>query len=236
MKTGANRKTIGTSVFLLAEERPQPLGKIARTDFARLPEAERDIVNAFVTHRSLLSALQNAPNQKILQEKLDGLARTIQHCRDQMASFLVVGKDHKERMEFRSAISELLLDYNLDRQNLDILIEDTVDDLAQINIFLTVARRALEQRVCNGELVEVSSRRERYEFFRRLRAILKRHGLDDKTGEHSLIVHLVIRIEGKWKLTAKSGPEASQEAEVDRRIRKDLAAEIKAAVKEQKGG
>jgi hypothetical protein len=236
MKTGANRTTIRTSAFLLIDETPQPLGKVASTDFSALPEAERDIVDALVFHKSQLSALQNAPSLKTLQEKLDGLARSVQLCRDQMASFLEVGKDSSERLEFRAAVNDLLRDHDLERARMDLAMEDAIDDLAKVGTYLAAAKLALEQRVCEGELVEVSSRQERDDYLRSLHAILTRHGLDDETGENSLIVHLVIQLDGKWKLAAKSGPEASKEAERDRRIRKDLAAEIKAAVKARKGG
>lgn len=236
MKTGANRKTIGTGSFSLTEPTPPPLGKVGRTDFTAFPDAEREIVGAFVRHTSLLRAEQNAPNLKRLQEKLDGLTRTVQICRDQMAGFLKVGEDRHERIEFRAAISDLLLDHDLERQNMELVIEDAIDDLAKINIFLSAAKLALERRVREGEIVEVSSRRARDDYLRRLHTILTRHGLDGKTGQNSLIVHLVIRLDGKWKLTAKSGPEASEEGEMDSRIRKDLADEIRKAVKAQKSG
>jgi len=236
MKTGANRTTIGSYFFILDEPRPKPLGKIRNTDFAAFPEAEREILDEFIRHKSFLRAQQNAPDLRQLQEKVDGLAGTVQICRDQMAAFLATGEDSQTRNEFRAAMTDLLLEHDLSRQKMDVSMEETIDALAKVGMYLSAAHLALAGRVNEGELVEPSSRSARDEHFRRFHAILLRYVLDAKVGETSLIVHLVIRLERKFEPATKSGPQASKEAEADRRRRKDLAAEIKAAVYPQKGG
>jgi hypothetical protein len=235
VKTGPNRKITGSSVFHLDEPRPATLGKVGRTDFSTYPDAEREILDTVVKHRSRLRAEQNAPDLRPLQQKIEGLAHTIEDCRAKISSFLNTGEDSSTKLEFTAAISDLLLDHDLDRLDMDLAMAETIDDLGKVGIYLSAAKLAIEARVSNGEVVDVSSRRARDDFYRRLHRILARHGLDQGVGENSLIVLLVLHLDGKGNLSAGSGPEASKEAKIDPRRRKDLAAEIKAAVNPRRG-
>ena len=230
MTTGPNRKTIGPEVFFLDEPRPEPLGKVGRVDFVDFPDAERDILDAFVRYRSLLRAEETAPDLKLLRDKVDRLIRTAQTCSDQVSDFQEAGGDSRTRIEFRGAMNELLADHDFNNGQLDAAMEETSEGLRRIGMFLSAAQQALAARVADGEVVEVSSRKALHGFYRRLHRILARHDLDRNVGEKSLIVYLVISLEKTWKLVARSGQEGSKEAELDRRRRKDLAAEIKSAV------
>lgn len=231
MTRGPNRKTIDSEFFFLDEPRPAPLRKVGRTDFAAFPDAERDILDAFVRYKSLLRAEETAPELQLLRENVDRLARSSQTCRDQIADFWLAGGNSRAMIEFRGAMNCLLADHDLDQGQLDAALEETSEGLYKIGMFLTAAELALAARVAEGEVVEVSSRKARDGFYRPLNIILVRHSLDSTLGENSLIVYLVIRLEKNWELAARSGAEASQEAEKDRRRRKDLANEIKRAVK-----
>lgn len=230
MTTGPNRKTIGNAVFFLDEPRPEPLGKVGRTDFAAFHNAERDILDAFVRYKSLLRAEETAPSLQLLRDKVDRLARTAQTCSDQIADFRLTGGDSRTRIEFRGAMNDLLAVHDLGQTQMDAALEETSEGLYKIGMFLTAVQLALAARVAEGEVVEVSSRKALDDFYRRLHVILVRHNLDREVGENSLIVYLVIRLEKKWELVARAGSAGSQEAERDRRRRKGLATEIKTAV------
>ena len=104
MKTGANRTIAGNGGFFLDEPRPKPLGKLGRIDFIQFPLAERDIQDAFVSYKSRVRAEQNAPGIRLLQKKINGLARSIQIFRDQIDDFMETGEDNQMKMEFKATI------------------------------------------------------------------------------------------------------------------------------------
>lgn len=236
MTPGPNRTTIASEVFFLDEPRPDPLGKVGRTDFSALPDAENDVFDAFVRYRSLLRADETAPSLQLLQDKVARLARMAQACSDQIEDFQLTDADSRTRIEFRGAMNGLLFDHGLSQSQMHAALEETSESLYKLGMFLTAAQLALKARVDEGEVVDVSHPKSRHDFYRRLHVILDRHDLDRDVGENSLIVLLVIRLEKNWEPVARSGPEGSKEAERDRRRRKDLAAEIKTAVNAFQGG
>lgn len=231
MKTGPNRKTLGPGGFLLDDARPDSLGKIGRTDFANHPAAELDILDVYVSYGSKLRAQQNAPSLTLLRDRLGELIRTTKLCHDRIEDFCETGEDSAAKVEFGAAIDDLLRDVDVRRSDLDDAMSGAVDILDRLGLYLAAAKEALDVRMAGGDIVEVSTRDAADDFYRRLHRVLVRHGLDTTLGENSLLVLLVMKLEAKWQLTARSGPEASEEATRDRRRRKDLAVSIKAAVK-----
>ena len=236
MKTGPNRTTIGSDAFFLNEPRPAPLGKVGQVDFTTLPNAEKDICDEFVSFQSYLRSEQIAPDLKTLQDGIERLDKVIQGCAREIAGFMRTDDGGWERLEFNAALNDLLYDHGFRHVQMASAAEETVNNLNNLGMFVAATKQALATKVDQGEVVKVSSRRARDDYYRRLHAILGKHGLDDDVGETSLIVQLVMQLDGKLAQTVKSGAEASKEAELERGRRKELASNIKEAVNTPIGG
>ena len=234
MTRGPSRRTITTGVFLLDEFKQDPLGKIGNVDFAERPEAENDILDAYARYKSHLASEQAAPDLRAVQKEIRRLGKSIQTTRDRIKHFLDFGSDSLSQSEFKAALSDLLREQGLSRVSMQVDFETASDDLRQAEMYLTAAAIALSAREEAGEITVASPRPIRDEFYRRLHRVLKHHGLDDGVGETSLIVQVILELEGKSP-TEKSGPAATMDADADRRRRKDKAAEVKRAVNPKKG-
>ena len=230
-KTGPNRRTVSTGVFLLSDEIVHPLGTIGRVDFATLPEAERDVCDVFLWYKSCVRSAHAAPDFRAVLSRIDALRTNMEITGKAIQSFFDLAGDGLSRIEFRAAVSEVLRESGLSRSEMDETIESTTEALSRLDIFFSVLRGGLLEWEASGQVEPVSQRQIRSEYYRRLLRTLGRHGLDQRTGENSLIVQLAMKLDGR-ALVHRTGDEAAKEAMEDRRRRRDLASDIKAAVKE----
>lgn len=226
MPKGANRKIVTDDAFLIQEGPRRHLGKIGNVDFAKIPEVESDILFDWGLYNSQLLAEQSAPDLKPLEKVFWDMASSLEAALNNVRPFTKAAGRGQARQEFNATVSDLLRDAE---------IEPTYFKETVATVLLEVDRLATITRVLSLKLADRIERKEyrvhsvpalRADFFRRLHATLSHHGLDRGVGVNSLIVELVLDLQGK----------ASDSADPIERRRKDLAREIKLAVNARKGG
>jgi hypothetical protein len=224
MPKGPNRKTVTDDAFLVEQGPRRHLGKIGGVDFADLTDAERDILFDWDLYNSRLQAEQNAPDLKALKEVFQKMSSSLEQALINVRPFANAAGSGLVQQEFNATVSDLLRDAELEPT----YFKDTV-----ATVLLELDRLATIGRVLSLKLAERVERKEyrvssgpalRADFYRRLHQTLSRHGLDTGVGVNSLIVELVLDLQGK----------ASDYADPMERRRKDLATEIKLAVKPKK--
>lgn len=226
MKTGPNRRIVSSGVFPLPDHPTQlPLGKFRQVDFSLRREAERDLLDVYDWYKSYLESEQWAPDHATIEAKVKSLLSAIEATQASIASFSLDDGDSRSRFGFNAAISSLLWEKGLDRGNLETLIADLSLPLDMLRTYMKVIQTALSESLDNGELQVASTKAIRTEYIQRLHKVLVHHGLSDGFGRNSLIVQLILRLDGT----------ESSDAELDARRRKDTATAVKLAVKSQEG-
>jgi hypothetical protein len=175
---------------------------------------------------SWLQAEQHAHSRKTLDDTLKKLVAALEKALTATQAFPAVESGWLARHEFNAVINDLLRESELQPAYFKDSIQEAVRSLDRL---ATIAR-ALRSTLAGRPKVKVpyvsSSPVLRADFFRRLHHTLYRHGLDTGVGVNSLMVELVLDLQGK----------SSDHADPIERRRKDLAREIKLAVKPAKGG
>lgn len=226
MPKGPNRKVVTDDAFLVQQGPRMHLGKIGGVDFAGLTDAERDILFEWDLYSSRLQAEQNAPDLKALEKVFQDMASSLEKALIDVRPFTKAAGRGLAQQEFNATVSDILRDAEL---------EPTYFKETVATVLLEVDRLATIARVLSLKLAERIGRKEyhvpsgpavRADFYRSLLRTLSHHGLDTGAGVNSLIVELVLDLQGK----------SSDSADPIERRRKDLAREIKLAVKPTKGG
>jgi hypothetical protein len=225
MKKGPNRRIVTPSVFLLHETDRPPLGGFRLVDFSQRPEAERDILLVHNWYSSYLRSEQYAPDHRSVQTRVESLLLAIGTARSQILAFSGANDELPSTLEFNAAISDLLADKGLYGTDMKGVLDETSHLLYRLDLFLKVLRTALSDRVREGLLHVSSIKSIRCEYYQRLSHVLEVHGLFDGYGQNSLLVQLVMRLDDT----------DAADAATDARRRKDLAREVKLAVKSTKG-
>jgi hypothetical protein len=191
-----------------------------------LPDAERDILFDWDIYNSQLQAEQNAPDLKALEKVFQDMASSLEKALINVKPFTNTAGRGLAQQEFNATVSDLLRDAEL---------EPTYFKKTAANVLLQVDRLATIARVLSLKLAERIERKDyrapsgralRLDFYRSLHRTLSHHGMDTGVGVNSHIVELVLDLQGK----------SSDSADPIERRRKDLAREIKLAVKHPKGG
>lgn len=195
-------------------------------DFSQRPEAERDVIQLYDWYRSYRQSEQWAPDHTTIETKAKSLLSAIDGLLSAIRAFESVGEPSQSRLEFNEAISDLLRDSGLDRADMKELFESVNFPLNQLGSFVRVIRTELSERLHTERLHVSSSAEIRAEYFRKLDRVLAHHDLNDGVGQNSLIVQLILELDGV----------GSQDAASDEVRRKQLAREVRRAVKPSKGG
>lgn len=235
MKTGPNRRTISSKLFAVEAQDSIKLGKFRNVDFSQLPDAEKAILDVFAWYQSYLLAHRVAPDVRVVRGKIDTLLRQVVEVADGIAGFYTLDGNQLSKREFRAAVGELLIENDLLPHALNEAFENAHHSMYQMEVWLKALRAAISGWEATGRVDPESPRIIRAEYYRRLHQALVLHGLDRGVGETSLIVQLVLNLDGH-RIAPNSVSQQPEEADRDRRKRKDLAAEIKLAVKPKKGG
>jgi hypothetical protein len=226
MPKGANRKIVTDDAFLVHEGPRRHLGKIGGVDFAKIPEAERDILFDWHLYNSRLQAEENSPDLKPFEKVIGDMSSSLETALRNLRPFTKAAGGGLAQGEFNATVRDLLRDAELEPTSFKETIETVLLDLDRLASIAKVLRSKLAERIESKEYRIHSGPALRADFYRSLHQTLSRHGLDTGVGEKSLIVELVLNLQGK----------ASDYADPMARRRKDLALEIKRAVKPRKGG
>lgn len=226
MPKGPNRKTVTDDASLIEEGSRRQLGKIGRVDFAGLTDAERDILFEWDLYNSKLQAELNAPDLKALTEAFQKMASSLEQALINVRPFANAAESGLARQEFNATVNDLLRDADLEPNYFKETVATVLLELDRLATIGRVLSMKLAERIERKEYRVPSGPALRADFYRRLHQTLSRHGLDTGVGVNSLIVDLVLDLQGK----------ASDYADPIERRRKDLAREIKLAVKPRKGG
>lgn len=225
MKTGPNRLIVSPDVFLLLGEDRTSLGKFRQIDFSLRPEAEREILELHVWYRSCLQSEQAAPTHGVVENKVTELISSVDTVLTGIRTFSSDDENMHSELEFNAAISDLLRDHDLERAGMKEALEDASFILRRLEMYLKSVRSALSDRLRKGALHISSSKAIRTEYYQRLHKVLEHHDLSDGFGQNSLIVQLIMRLEGT----------ETENAAIDARRRKELARDVKQAVNPKKG-
>lgn len=220
MKTGPNRLIVSSGVFLLQEgDRPR-LGQIRQVDFSQRPEAQNDILDVYDWYRSYLQSEQWAPDHAILKKKVGDLLSAVDALTAASRAFLCVDEDDRSRLEYNAAIGDLLGDKGLSRADILKALDEAKFPLDVLATYLRLIGSELSDKLNSGELPISSSKAIRAEYFRALHRVLVHHGLSDGVGQTSLIVQVIMRLDGTQ----------TEDTKIDLARRKQLACDIKLAV------
>lgn len=201
------------------------MGKFRQVDFSQRPGAASDIFDVDDWYQSYLQSEQWAPDHATIEKKVKALLSAIEALQSAVRAFECFGEPGKSRLEFNEAISDLLRDNGLARADMKDLFEEVSFPLDRLGSFLRVIRTELSERLRTDELHVSSSAEIRAEYFRKLHRVLVHHNLSDGVGQNSLIVQLVLRLDGA----------DSRDAGTDEVRRKQLASDLKRAVNPPKG-
>lgn len=226
MPKGPNRKTVTDDAFSVQQGPRRHLGKIGGVDFAGPTDAESDILFEWDLYNSRLQAEQSAPDLNALEKVFQDMASSLEKALINVRPFTKAAGRGLAQQEFNATVNDLLRDAEL---------EPTYFKETVATVLLETDRLATIGRVLSLKLAERIERKEyrvpsgpalRADFYRSLHRTLSHHGLDTGVGVNSLIVELVLDLQGK----------ASDYADPMARRRKDLATEIALAVKPRRGG
>jgi hypothetical protein len=226
MPKGPNRKTVTDDAFLIEEGSRRHLGKIGGVDFAGLTDAERDILFDWDLYNSQLQTEQSAPDLKALVEAFQKMASSLEQALINVRPFANAAGSGLEQQEFNATVNDLLREAELEPTCFKETVATVLHELDRLATIGRVLSLKLADRIERKEYRVPSGPALRADFYRRLHKTLSRHGLDTGVGINSLIVELVLNLQGK----------ASDKADPMERRRKDLAPEIRRAVKPAKGG
>lgn len=235
MKKGPNRKTVPSEWIFLNKRSLPSLGKVGRVDFEVFPAAEAEILREHARYLSHREAIWKAPDVALLRDRATRAIKTATELGIRLRDFLEGEEDALDRLAIKGAVSSLLDDHDLSMKAMSDAFEETQDLLRRSEMYLSAILIALDGRDDSLEIASVSAPSLRAELYRRLFKVIQYHGLDVRLGETSLIVQLVLRLDGRDP-GPTSSLESTKQAERDQRRRKDLALEIKQAVKAPKGG
>lgn len=202
------------------------LGKIGGVDFAGLTDAERDILFDWDLYNSQLQAEQNAPDLKALEEVFQKMASSLETALINVRPFAKAAGSGLAQQEFNATVSDLLRDAELEPTYFKETVATVLLEMDRLATIGRVFSLKLAERIERKEYFVPSGPALRADLYRRLHQTLSRHGLDTGVGINSLIVELVLELQGK----------ASDYADPMESRRKDLARELKLAVKPRKGG
>lgn len=226
MPKGPNRKTVTDDAFLIEEGSRRHLGKIGGIDIANLTDAERDILFSWDVYNSQLQAEQSAPDLKALEEVFQKMTSSLEQALINVRPFAKPTGSGMVRQEFNATVNDFLRDAELEPSSFKETVATVLHELDRLATIGRVLSMKLAERIERKEYRVPSGPALRADFYRSLHRTLSRHGLDTGLGVNSLIVDLVLDLQGK----------ASDYADPIERRRKDLAREIKLAVKPRKGG
>lgn len=226
MPKGPNRKIETDGMFFLQKGPRKQLGKIGGIDFSDLPDAERDILEDWDWYSSSLQTEQHAPDRATLDAMMKSLVSSLDQALTATKSFSDVGGGSLARHEFNAAVNALLREAKLEPAYVKGLFKEITLQLDRLATIARVLSSIRAERLSTEAPYVSSSPAIRADFFRRLHRTLARRGLDTGVGINSLMVDLVLDLQGK---------SADDAATIVPR-RKDLAREIKLAVKPSKGG
>lgn len=226
MPKGPNRKTVTDDAFLVQEGPRRHLGKIGGVDVAKIPEAETHILFDWDLYNSRLQAEENSPDMKPFEKVIGDMSSSLETALRNLRPFSNTAVGGLTQREFNAAVSDLLRDAELEPTHFKETVATVVLQVDQLATIARVLSLKLAERIERKEYRVPSGPALRADFFRCLHQTLLRHGLDTGVGVNSLIVELVLNLQGK----------ASDYAYPMARRRKDLAAEIRRAVKPRKGG
>lgn len=226
MPKGANRKIVTDDAFLVQEGPRRHLGKIGGVDFAKIPEAERDILFDWDLYNSRLQAEENSPDLKPFEKVIGDMSSSLETALRNLRSFTNAAAGGLTRQEFNATVRDLLRDAGLEPTYFKETVATVVLQMDQLATIARVLSLKLAERIERKEYRVHSGPALRADFFWSLHATLSNHGLDRGVGVNSLIVELVLDLQGK----------SSDSADPVERRRKDLAREIKLAVNPRKGG
>lgn len=226
MPKGPNRKVVTDDAFLVQQGPRRHLGKIGGIDFAGLTDAERDILFEWDLYSSRLQAEQNAPDLRALEKVFQKMASSLEQTLLNLRPFTKAAGRGLAQQEFNATVSDLLRDAELEPTYFKETVATVLLELDRLATIARVLSLKLAERIERKKYHVPSGPALRADFYRSLHRTLSHHGLDTGVGENSLIVELVLDLQGK----------ASDYADPMARRRKDLATEIKLAVKPRKGG
>ena len=226
MPKGPNRSIETDGMFLLHEGARKQLGMIGKIDFPNLPDAERDILEDWNWYNSYLQTEQHAPDRATLDVMMKSLVSSLDQAMTATQPFSDVGGGWLARHEFSAALNVLLREAELEPAYVKGLFKEITHQLDRLATVARVLISIRAERLSTEAPYVSSSPAIRADFFRRLHRTLGRHGLDTGVGINSLMVELVLDLQGK----------SSDDADPIERRRKDLAREIKLAVNPPKGG
>jgi hypothetical protein len=226
MPKGPNRKTVTDGVFLIQEGSRRYLGKIGGVDFAGLTDAERDILFEWDLYNSRLQAEQSSPDLKALEKVFQSMASSLEKALIDVRPFAKAAGRGLAQQEFNATVSDLLRDAELEPTYFKDTVATVLLELDRLATIAKVLSLKLAERVERKEYNAPSGPAQRADFYQSLHRTLSHHGLDTGVGVNSLMVEIVLHLQDK----------ASDYADPIERRRKDLATEIKLAVKPRKGG
>lgn len=226
MPKGPNRKVVTDDAFLVQEGPRRRLGKIGGVDFAGLTDAEREILFEWDLYNSRLLAEQSSPDLKPLEKAFQDMASSLEQAMNNVRPFTKAAGRGLAQQEFNAAVNDLLRDSELEPTYFKETVATVLLELDRLATIARVLRSKLSDRIERKEYRVPSGPALRSDFYRSLHQTLSRHGLDKGVGVNSLIVELVLDLQGK----------SSDFAYPIERRRKDLAREMKLAVKPRKGG
>ncbi len=235
MKKGPNRKIVPSEWIFLNERSLPSLGKVGRVDFEAFPTAEAEILREHAKYLSHREATWKAPDVALLRDRATRAVKAANELKTRLRDFLEGEEDALDRLAIKGAVSSLLDDHDLSMKAMSDAFEETQDLLSRSEMYLSAILIALDRRDESLDSASVSAPSLRTDFYRSLFKVIQHHGLDVGLGETSLIVQLVLRLDGRDP-GPTSGLESTKQAEKDQRRRKDLASEIKRAVKALKSG
>lgn len=201
------------------------MGKFGHTDFAKHPEAEHEIYRLHDWYQSHLDAERWAPDVAIVERKVQSLHSATKNVMLAIQHFEFAGEAVASRLEFNEAISDLLRGDGLSCAYVNDRFDELAVPLDRLEILIALIQTRLAERLRKEGPKLSSSSALRSEFYQRLQAALVRFGLDANVSRNSLIVLLVLRLEGH----------ESNDAATDEGRRKQVASDVKRAVKPQKG-
>jgi hypothetical protein len=212
---------------------PQKLAALAKVTSPRREESERRILKAFGAYQAELNAVRLSPTKaKILDAikvKHDEIGKLIALLNFPIPELHLGPKEQQRgarRSQFRSVLADLL---DQKGHTLDEYRDAALRALTAVRAYDRVNSELLatvEHTLDDGLFLEVSEKGLRYELFRTLHRILIAMELPSDTGAKSLLIFLIIELEGK----------SLRDAFHEESYRKSLADKVTEAVKGKKGG
>ncbi len=166
------------------------------SNFAKIPEAEGDILFDWDLYNSQLLAERSAPDLKPLEEVFQKMASSLENTLINLKPFKKASGSGLAQQEFNATVRDLLRDAALEPTHFKETVETVLLELDRLASIAKVLSSKLTERIERKEYHVPSGAALRADFFRSLHATLSRHGLDTGVGVNSLIVELVLDLQG----------------------------------------